>query len=98
VRSESANRSYSPAVRFVFTLVAAIGAFDGEPFPVIPPGLPQWYTPDAADGITPFFMDGHARSKVGYGRETGENMLSSRFTAHDPKRKFGQPLLVQDGD
>jgi len=29
-------------------------------------------------------MDGDARSKVGYGRETGENMLSSRFTAHEP--------------
>jgi len=40
--------------------------------------------PHAADGITPSFMDGDARSKVGYGRETGENMLSSRFTAHEP--------------
>jgi hypothetical protein len=29
------------AVRFVFTLVAAIGAFDGERFPVIASGLPQ---------------------------------------------------------
>ena len=29
-------------------------------------------------------MDGDARSKVGYGTETGENMLSSRFTAHEP--------------
>ena len=37
------------------------------------------------DGVTPFFMDGDARSKVGYGRETGENILSSRFTHHDPK-------------
>jgi hypothetical protein len=53
--------------------------------PVIPSGLPQRCTPDAADGITPFFMDGDARSKVGYGRETGENILSSRFTHHDPK-------------
>jgi hypothetical protein len=25
-------------------------------------------------------------SKVGYCRETGENMLSWRFTAHDPQR------------
>jgi hypothetical protein len=33
-------------------------------------------------------MDGHARSKVGYGRETGGNILSSRFTAHDPFRLF----------
>jgi hypothetical protein len=39
---------------------------------VIPSGLPQRCTPDAADGITPFFMDGDARSKVGYGKETGE--------------------------
>jgi hypothetical protein len=62
--------------------VAAIGAFDGKPFPVIPSGLPQRFTPDAAEGATPFFMNGAARSKVGYGRETGENMLSSRFTAH----------------
>jgi len=47
--------------------------------------LLQRCTRDAADGITPFFMDGEARSKVGYGRETGENMLSSRFAARDPK-------------
>jgi hypothetical protein len=33
-------------------------------------------------------MDGDARSKVGYGRETGENMLSSRFTAYDPSETF----------
>jgi hypothetical protein len=32
--------------------VAAIGAFDGEVFPVIPFGLPQRCTPDAADGIS----------------------------------------------
>jgi hypothetical protein len=31
-------------------------------------------------------MDGEARPNVGYGRETGENMLCSRFTAHDPFR------------
>jgi hypothetical protein len=44
-------------------MVAAIGAFDGEPFPVIPSGLPQRCTPDAADGTTLFFMDGDARSR-----------------------------------
>jgi hypothetical protein len=74
------------AVRFVFTLVAALGAFGGEPFPVIPSGLSQRCTPDAADRITPFFVDGDARSKVGYGRKTEENMLCSRFTAHEPQR------------
>jgi hypothetical protein len=35
-------------------------------------------------------MDGDARSKVSYWRETGENMLSSRFTAHDPKETFSR--------
>ena len=44
-------------MRFVLTLLAAIGAFDGERFPVIPSGLPQRCTPDAADGITPLLMD-----------------------------------------
>ena len=28
---------------------------------------------------------------VGYGRETGENMLSSRFTAHDPNQTLRSP-------
>jgi hypothetical protein len=31
-------------------------------------------------------MDGDAPSKVGYGRETGENMLGSSFTARDTNR------------
>jgi hypothetical protein len=39
-------------------------------------------------------MDGEARSNVGYGRETGENMLSSRFTAHDPNRKLRVPAMA----
>jgi hypothetical protein len=34
-----------------FTLVAAIGVFDGGRFPVFPSGLPQRCTPDAADGM-----------------------------------------------
>jgi len=40
------------------------------------------------------FMDGDAPSKVGYGRETGENMLSSQFTAHDPEETFSGTLLI----
>jgi hypothetical protein len=59
---------------FVFTLVATIGAFDGEPFPVIAFRIAATVTLDAAD--IPFFIDGDARSTVGYGRETGENMLT----------------------
>jgi hypothetical protein len=39
------------AARFVFSLVPAIGAFDGEHFPVISSGLPLRYTPEAADGM-----------------------------------------------
>jgi hypothetical protein len=35
-------------------------------------------------GSPPFLMDGDAPSKVGFPRETGENMLSWMFTAHDP--------------
>ena len=57
---------------FRLPLVPAIGAFDGEPFSVIPSGLLQRCTRNAADAITPFFMDGEARPNVGYGRETGE--------------------------
>jgi hypothetical protein len=41
------------------SLVAAMGAMDGEPFPVIPSGLPQRYTPDAADGML------HQKSVIG---------------------------------
>ena len=85
-------------MRFVFTLVAVTGAFDGEPFPVIPSGLPLRCTPGAADGITPFFLDGDARSKVGYGRETGKNMLSSRLPPADQFRTLAlapRPALVQ---
>jgi hypothetical protein len=37
-------------------------------------------------------MDGDARSKVGYRRGTGENMLSSRFTAYDPFRTSIAPF------
>jgi hypothetical protein len=77
--------------RWFETLKAAVevipNPLDGEPVPVIHSGLLQRCTWNAAHGIMPFSMGGEARSNVGYGRETGEIMLSSRFTAHDPKRK-----------
>jgi hypothetical protein len=39
-------------------------------------------------------MDGDAPSKVGYRRETGENMLGSSFIARDPNRTvFGAAFL-----
>jgi hypothetical protein len=39
VRSQFAKRFLFSVERFVFTLVAAIGAFDGKRFPVVPSGL-----------------------------------------------------------
>jgi hypothetical protein len=42
----------------------------------------------------PFSMDGDAPSKVGYRRETEENILSSRFTAHDPFRRVSRRQLA----
>jgi hypothetical protein len=45
--------------------------------------LPQRCKRNAADGITPFFMDGDARSKVGYREGNRRKYANSRFTAHD---------------
>jgi hypothetical protein len=48
--------------RFVFTLVRRSARSTVNPL-VIPSRLPQRCAPDAADGITPFFMGGDACSK-----------------------------------
>ena len=37
--------------------------------------------------LNAFPMDGNPPSKVGYRRATRKYMLTSRFTAYDPKRK-----------
>src|SRR5215467_6830794 len=48
----TSTAAFSVPNPFVFILVAAIGAFDGEHFPGHPLRTPQGCTLDAADGIT----------------------------------------------
>src|SRR6516165_2263193 len=44
-------------------MVTAIGAFDGEHFSVIPCGLPQRCTPDAAEGMRYVVTPQHCKTR-----------------------------------